>query len=167
MHEDELLDLVNENDEIIGTIHRSEYDRMVNEKLGYIRAVELFIVNDKGELWIPKRTAHKKIAPNGLDYSMGGHVSSCETYLQSALREIQEELNLTLQESDLQFIRKFSPDELPYFRVLYLYHSNEAPRYNPDDFVSASWLTPRQVIEQLDSGIPAKVSLRPTVNALL
>ncbi|MDB5181418.1 MAG: putative hydrolase [Candidatus Saccharibacteria bacterium] len=164
--EDELLDLVNNKDEVIGTILRSSYEKMVAEKLGYIRAVEMFIQNDEGKLWIPTRTAHKKIAPNGLDYSMGGHVSSSESYVESALREIQEELNLDLQEDDLEFIKKFAPTNLPYFRCLYVYHSNEAPAYNPDDYVSAAWLTPQEIIASIDSGTPAKSSLRETVLAL-
>lgn len=165
--EDELLDLVNDRDETIGTILRSEYDRMVREKLGYIRAVEMFIQNDEGKLWIPTRTAHKKIAPNGLDYSMGGHVGAGEDYMTSALREIQEELNLDLRPTDLRFVKKFSPTELAYFRCLYVYRSNQAPGYNPDDFVGAEWLAPEEVIARIDNGIPAKTSLRETVLALL
>jgi 8-oxo-dGTP pyrophosphatase MutT (NUDIX family) len=167
MHEDELLDLVNDNDEVIGTIYRSEYDRMVAEKLGNIRAVELLIVNAEGKYWIPTRTAHKKIAPSGLDYSMGGHVGAGETYEESALREIQEELNLDLKQEDLEFVKKFPPNALPYFRSLYVYHSNEAPKFNPDDYVGAEWLSLEEIKEKLDHGVPAKVSIRETVDALL
>ena len=165
--EDELLDLVNDNDVVIGTILRSEYDRLVRDKLGNIRAVEMVIQNDQGQLWIPKRTAHKRISPNGLDYSMGGHVCAGETYMQSALREIKEELNLDLQPQDLVIVKKFRPNELPYFRELYVYKSNLAPNYNPHDFVSAEWLTPTELIEKLDAGVPAKISMRETIAALL
>jgi 8-oxo-dGTP pyrophosphatase MutT (NUDIX family) len=165
--EDELLDLVNSNDEPIGTIWRSQYDKLVEEKLGYIRAAEMLIQNDKGQLWIPKRTAHKRVAPNGLDYSMGGHVSSGETYLQSALREIKEELSLELTENDLIFIKKFTPLDLPYFRVLYVYKSNDTPRYSTNDFASAEWLTPQELILKLDAGVPAKVNMRETVSVLI
>ena len=167
MHDDELLDLVNDKDEVIGTLRRSEYDRLVSEKLGYIRAVEMFITNDEGELWIPQRTAHKRIAPNSLDYSMGGHVSSGEDYITAALREIKEELNLDLSTSDLKFIKKFSPTEIPYFRVLYIYHSNVAPRFNPDDFVTAHWLSPWEILEKIRNGTSAKLSLQETVEELI
>jgi len=165
--EDELLDLVNDQDEVIGTIWRSHYAELVDKKLGNIRAVEMLVQNDDGKLWIPKRTADKKIAPNGLDYSMGGHVSSGETYIQSALREIEEELNLHLIETDLKFIKKFTPIDLPYFRTLYVYRSNNAPDYNPLDFVSAEWLTPQELIDKLDSGVPAKTNMRETISVLL
>lgn len=164
--DDELLDLVNERDEIIGTIWRHEYGRLVQEKLGYIRAVELFIQNDAGKLWIPTRTADKRIAPNGLDFSMGGHVAAGETYLTAALRETREELNLDLSAGNLQFIKKFSPGAVAYFRCLYLYKSNVTPSYNPADFVGAAWLSPDEIITLLDAGIAAKISLRETLEAL-
>jgi len=164
---DELLDLVNEKDEVIGTILRSEYDRLTEEKLGYIRAVEMYIQNSDGKFWVPTRTAHKKIAPNGLDYSMGGHVSAGETYLVSALREIEGEINLRLQAEDLEWVHKFSPSTLPYFRTFYLYRSDAAPDFNPEDYVKAEWLSPQEILDKLDNGTPAKVSLRETIEFIL
>lgn len=166
--EDELLDLVDKNDAVIGTVLRSNYYKLVTEKRGYIRAVEMLIQNDRGKLWIPKRTMYKKIAPGGLDYSMGGHVSAGETYMESALREIQEELNLNLSPRDLQFVKKFGPSTtLPYFRILYVYRSNEAPKYNLDDFTTAYWLNPQEVLDMLDSGVLAKTSLRETIETFI
>lgn len=160
---DELLDLVNETDQIIGTIWRSEYDRLEAEDLGYIRAVEMFIVNDRGELWIPKRTADKRIAPNGLDFSAAGHVSSGESYIEAMLKEAHEELDIKLSEEDIQFIDKIGPDQNHYIRQLYVYYSNETPQFNPSDFVSAEWISPEAAIQLLDSGAPAKSTLGDAV----
>ena len=106
---DELLNIVNEHDKVIGTILRGDYQRLVKQKLGYLRAVDIFMVNDQGQLWIPRRAAHKHIAPNGLDYSAGGHVSAGETYLEACLHEIQEELGLKVSKQDLTFVHKFPP----------------------------------------------------------
>jgi isopentenyl-diphosphate delta-isomerase len=166
-HQDELLDLVNKDDQIIGTIWRSEYDRLEAEGLGYIRAVDMFIQNDNGELWIPKRTAHKKIAPNGLDYSAGGHVSSGETYDEAVVKEISEELNIEIQSQHLELLGKLGPDTdgLRYFRNIYRYRSNEAPNYNLEDFVSAEWLSVDALVSILESGTPAKASILPTIKA--
>ena len=164
--EDELLDLVNRHDEVIGTILRSEYNTLAENNLGYIRSVEMLIQNDEGKLWIPRRTADKKIAPDGLDYSMGGHVGSGEGYVESALREIKEELNLDLLPEDLQFIKKFEPAVIPYFRAFYIYHSNETPDYNPKDFVGADWLGPDEIIKKINNGSSAKTTLLETVLVL-
>lgn len=164
---EEVLDLVNDKDEVIGTITRSDYYNRESNPPGYIRAAEMFILNQQGQLWIPTRTAHKPIAPNGLDYSMGGHVSSGEDYMISALREIQEELNLDLQPMDLQFMHKFRPvTGLPYFRSLYIYRSNQEPAYNPDDFASAAWMHPGEVVTAIKFGTPAKTSLLASVEYL-
>jgi isopentenyl-diphosphate delta-isomerase len=160
---EEILDLVNDQDEIIGTIPRSEASRLVPENLGFIRAVDMFIQNDDGKLWIPTRTAHKTIAPDGLDYSMGGHVDSGETYDQTVYREAEEELNIKLDPGKLELVKKFPPAETPYFRAVYLYHTNETPDFNPDDFVSAEWLAPQELVQRLDSGVLAKSSIRETV----
>jgi len=161
--DDELLDLVDRNDTVIGTINRKDYSRLVAEKLGYIRAADLFIVNAKGEIYTPVRTAHKTIAPNGFDYSAGGHVGSGEDYLQTIIREVEEELNLRITAADLELIAKTISDEIRYIRHVYLVRSDETPTFNPDDFVSAEWLAPAALIQKIDAGHPAKSNLRETV----
>ncbi|HLC62782.1 MAG TPA: NUDIX domain-containing protein [Candidatus Nanoarchaeia archaeon] len=89
--EDEYLDLVDENDKIIGRKERSEVYKL---NLSNFRVVNAFIRNKKGLIWVPRRSASKRIFPLCLDMSMGGHVSSGETYLQAFKRELKEELNI-------------------------------------------------------------------------
>ncbi len=163
MHQDELLDLVNEKDEIIGTIWRNESHKLAKEDLGYIRAVEMFIVNSKGEFWIPKRTPDKRIAPNGLDFSVGGHVSSGESYIEAMLKETKEELGIHLVEGDIEYVNKIGPDKNKYFRQMYIYNSDTTPQFNPRDFVSAEWMDPRAAVELLESGVPAKSTLKDAI----
>jgi isopentenyldiphosphate isomerase len=164
--DDELLDLVNERDEVIGTVGRND-PRLGRDNIGYVRGVQMFIQNSVGKLWVPTRNTRKKIAPGGLDYSMGGHVGTGEAYMAAALREIQEELNMTLAEGDLEFIVKIPPGVIPYFCCLYIYKSNNEPQYNKEDFTSATWLTAQEIIDKLDAGVPAKSNLRETVKFLL
>jgi isopentenyldiphosphate isomerase len=161
--QEEILDLVNEEDSVIGTIKRSESHKLAGGNLGYIRATDMFIKNSKGQLWIPKRTATKTIAPNGLDYSCGGHVSSGDGYDETMIREIEEELNFKPDKDKLHFIVKMPPDTTPYYRAVYIYESDIEPEYNRDDFVSAEWLTPEELLAKLDSGIPAKSSIKETI----
>src|SRR5689334_7806953 len=90
--DDELLDTVNEHDQVIGQVWRSEYHAQSARYT--IRAVNAFVQNDKGQLWIPRRTATKKLLPLALDMSVSGCVSSGEDYEQAFAREAQEEINL-------------------------------------------------------------------------
>lgn len=57
--------------------------------------VHLHVFNSKGELWLQKRAASKKIQPGKWDTSVGGHVSSGETIEEALQREITEELGIS------------------------------------------------------------------------
>lgn len=162
MSDDELLDLVDLNDRVIGTIMRSQTSKPFK---GYIRAAELFIVNDHGKLWVPRRSLNKKIAPGGLDYSAAGHVASGETYESTLYREVAEEINMNIDKDRLKLLHKFAPSLglPPYFRAVYLYYSNETPNYNKDDFSDYAWLTPQALLTKLKAGEPAKQSLLETL----
>jgi isopentenyldiphosphate isomerase len=56
---EEILDLVDETDCVIGQISRDT----AWATLARIRVVNAVVVNPQGQLWIPRRTAHKKMFP--------------------------------------------------------------------------------------------------------
>ena len=168
MNDDELLDLVDKNDNVIGTIWRSKSNSLSETKAGFIRAATALIQNDKGDLWIPRRTADKRIAPNGLDSSMQEHIGSGESYLEATIRGFKEELNLDVTEYQLEYIGTVPPDnELYYFVALYVYKSNDAPEFNPEDFVGYEWIKPEELVSRLENGEPSKKSLLSTTKLLL
>lgn len=167
--EAEVLDLVDDNDHIVGSItHEQAYDH-ANLKGRYLRASNAFVINSKGQLWIPRRQSHTRIAPNGLDYSMGEHVQAGESYIEGALRGFREELNLNVAAEDLVLFATIRPDSGsgPYFSKNYIYYSNQAPKYNRDDFVGGEWLTPADVVQRIKDGDNAKPGLLLTINLLL
>ena len=155
-HSDELLDIVNEYDQVIGQKWRSEIDA---EDEGpdsplNIRSINAFIENDKGQLWIPRRTASKKRWPLALDMSISGCVSAGETYEQAFERETQEEVNLDTNKIDWKFIGHFSPykDNVRSFMNVYKISMNEAPAYNPDDYCEFFWLSPQETMDRIKKG---------------
>lgn len=166
---DELLDLVDENDQVIGTILRSKSMLVHREGKGFLRAAELFIRSKEVKLWIPRRSLKKTIAPGGLDYSASGHVASGESYEQSAIREIKEELNLDVDPKQLKLMHVFPPtgDEPKFFRAVYIYESDEVPNFNREDFTEYYWLSPKELLAKLEAGEPAKRSLKETVSYLV
>src|SRR5690348_1603125 len=114
--ERELLDLVNGDDVVIGTVYRDNYQDIVEGNLGYIRVSEMFILNAEGNIWTPVRTATKKIAPSGYDYGAAGHVGCGDSYVEAMISEAQEEVNLSITANDLGFVTKIRTDKGKIFR---------------------------------------------------
>lgn len=86
---DELLDIVDSTDTVVRTELRSA---IYQQKLRYFRAVNAFIINGKGQLWIPRRTASKALFPLALDTSFGGHVQSGQSYEQALFNLTRHQL---------------------------------------------------------------------------
>lgn len=69
------------------------------------RAIHVWIVNSNGQLLIQRRALQKEVNPNKWGVSsVGGHISAGETAINTAIRETQEEINLAIQESELEFL---------------------------------------------------------------
>ena len=91
---DELLDVVNDNDEVIGVKRRGEIHA---EGLMH-RAVHILLFNSQGELFLQKRSLSKDEQPGKWDSSAAGHVDTGEAYLDCACREIDEELGIVVDQ---------------------------------------------------------------------
>ncbi len=160
---DEILDLVDDQDRVIGTVSRGTVAEKMLALPGNVRAADVFLVNQNGQIWVPRRSMHKKSAPGGLDFSAGEHVKSGETYIQAMIRGIREELNLDVTSDQLQAIGTIdwrNRNLFPYFETIFVYHTDTEPDYNKDDFVSGEWRTPEEFLHKLQSGEPAKKNLQ-------
>jgi len=89
---EEIFDVVNERDEVIGQKPRSEIHRL-NLKH---RAVHVLVFNARGELFLQKRSLNKDCFPGAWDSSASGHLDTGESYDACAVRELREELGLEL-----------------------------------------------------------------------
>jgi len=155
--EDEYLDLVDENDNVIGKKRRSD---VYKENLNNIRVINAFLINEKGQIWIPRRSRDKRIFPSCLDMSVGGHVESGETYEEAFARETKEEINIDVSSVEYKELGAVTPKEGVFaFMKVYEIKYNEAPDYNKDDFVEYFWLTPKEVLEKIESGEKSKGDL--------
>lgn len=160
---DEYLDLVNEKDEVIGKKLRSE---VYAEGLSNFRVVNAFLINSKNELWLPRRGPNKRIFPLCLDMSMGGHVESGETYEESFKRELNEELNIDANTTPWKLLGYLTPekDDVSAFMNVYEIRTDEAPKFNADDFTEYFWLTPSELFERINEGEKTKGDLPTLVN---
>jgi isopentenyl-diphosphate delta-isomerase len=57
-------------------------------------AILVFLINDRGEVYLQKRARDVLFYPGHRSASVTGHVSSEETYLEAAKREVKEELGI-------------------------------------------------------------------------
>lgn len=161
--QDEYLDLVNEHDEVIGRKLRSE---IYAEGLSNFRVVNAFLVNSEGRLWLPRRSANKRIFPLCLDMSMGGHVESGETYEQAFERELEEELGIDARKTPWKLLGHLTPQEnrVSAFMNVYEIKSDEVPQFNQDDFIEYFWISPVELLERIKKGEKTKEDLPKLVN---
>ena len=155
---DEYLDVVNEKDEVVGRELRSV---IYAAKRSDFRVVNVFLKNFEGRLWIPRRTATKKIFPLALDISAAGHVESGETYEEAMKREVMEELSIDTDTVHVKTLGIATPqaDGTSAFQKVYEIESDEVPKFNTDDFVEYYWLTPREVVDRVAGGDTSKDDL--------
>ena len=88
---DELLDVVNDEDIVIGQEMRST----VHHKGLQHRGVHVFLFSEDGKMLIQKRSADRASSPSMLDCSVSEHVKAGESYLDAALRGMKEEMGVT------------------------------------------------------------------------
>ncbi|NGO13608.1 NUDIX domain-containing protein [Streptomyces sp. HC44] len=101
---DEILDIVDEHDRIVGQAPRGEaYARGLRHRCVFIQ-----VRDASGRLFIHRRTPTKLVFPSLYDMFVGGVVGAGETYDDAALREAEEELGV----SGL-------PRPVPLFKFLY------------------------------------------------
>lgn len=98
------MDVVNENDEVIGKTTRKE----AHKKKLLHRVVHIIVFNSKGEVFVQKRSKSKEDYPGYYEISCAGHVDSGESYHDAARRELKEELGVDMP---LQFVTKIAGDK--------------------------------------------------------
>ena len=68
------------------------------------RAVYAFIIDDKGNILLQKRSENKKLWPNMWDVTVGGHVDAGEFGRQALIREVKEELGIEIKDDDVKYL---------------------------------------------------------------
>lgn len=87
---EELVEIVDRDNNPIGAVTR----RIMRQQRLIHRASYILVFNRQGQLFLQKRTLTKDIYPGYWDPAAGGVVLAGESYADSALRELREELGV-------------------------------------------------------------------------
>jgi len=68
------------------------------------RTVHIWIINSKGMILIQKRAPTKETHPGKWDVSCAGHLSAGDKSVNGAIRELKEELGISVQDSELNYL---------------------------------------------------------------
>lgn len=142
MMSDEIFDVVNERDEVIGQAPRPEVHR---RGLNH-RAVHVLVFNARGEIFLQRRSLKKDNHPGVWDSSASGHVDAGEDYDPAALRELGEELGFQPAQPP---VRQFKIDACAAtgreFVWVYRCEAEGPFRLHPEEIDAGGWFSPAQV----------------------
>ena len=148
----ELFDVCDENDQVIGQATRAE----VHSHGLVHRAVHIWVWNSQKQLLMHLRSETKDEYPLCYTSSASGHVDAGEDYETAAHRELSEELQLS---GELSYQTKLpaSPQTANEHTVLYFLDSDAEPTPDPEEIAAIEFLTVEQVLVKLKQS-PEKFS---------
>jgi isopentenyldiphosphate isomerase len=139
---EEIFDVVNERDEVVGQNTRAEVHR-----LGLMhRAVHVLVFNRRGQVFLQKRSRLKDRHPRTWDSSASGHVDTGEEYDACAVRELREEIGLRLSAPPIRLFKIAAGPETDQEHVWVYRCEAEGPfTLHPDEIETGRWVAPTEL----------------------
>ena len=139
---EEIFDVVNDSDEVIGRQPRSEVHRLGLKH----RATHVLVFNSRGEVFLQKRSMQKDRQPGVWDSSASGHVDSGEEYDACATRELREEIGLVLTQPLERMFKVAGCEETDQeFVWVYRCQSDGPFDLNAEEIERGDWFAPAEV----------------------
>ena len=142
---DEVLDLVDKDDNVIGTVKKG----MANSDPRLIhREIAIILVNRNGEVLLQQRSYKKKVFPGMWTVSCAGHVFHGASPEKTAHRELEEELGF---DTKLKFFKKFLRKESNETHFSYWFwgiYKDEKIIIEPEEVERVNWVN-QEKLEQL------------------
>lgn len=98
-HVEEYIDVISPDGDLTGV---SKPRSSVHQEGDWHRSVHVWILNNTHELLIQRRAFEKENHPGLWDVSCAGHITAGDSSRQAAVRELKEELGLTIQPDALE-----------------------------------------------------------------
>ena len=136
---EEMLDIVNELDEVIGQQTRSNVHLNGHRH----RATHIILTNSANQIFVQLRSRSKDTNPGLWDTSAAGHVDAGESYLVCAAREMAEELGVELALDAFFEVGRMPPTSQNGFEFVRIYcaRSDDSITLEPEEIDDGRWVT--------------------------
>ncbi len=139
---EELFDVVDERDAVIGRAPRRE----VHAKNLLHRAVHVLVFDTHGRVYLQKRSMAKDSAPGAWCSSCSGHLDAGEDYETAVVRELREEIGVAITEPPPRWLRLRACAETGWEFVWIYRLDHEGPfQLDPAEIERGAWFTPAEV----------------------
>ena len=147
---EEYLDVVDENDNVVGCERRDLIHR-----LGLLhRGTHVFLFNSEGQLLVQRRQGNCESWPLALDCSVSEHVKSGENFHDAAVRGLEEELGITAMKLRpvIKFILSYGETDK---MISILFQGTVDPRtvqMNIGEIEGIDYRNPSECVQMIDDG---------------
>jgi isopentenyl-diphosphate delta-isomerase type 1 len=148
MINEDIFDVVNEHDKIIGREPRS----IVHAQGLRHRATHVLVFNTADQIFLQLRSMTKDNNPGVWDSSCSGHVDAGESYVVAAERELMEEIGLLVEEP-LEPLFKLDACDDTGMEFCWVYRTqSEGPfNLNPEEIDEGRWCSKEELTQQLET----------------
>lgn len=142
----EYLAVVDDRDRVVDKRLRSEIH---TQGLRH-RAVHILVFNDRGDVFLQKRSMNKELNKGLWDSSAAGHVDYGEDYLASAHRELREELGISVTVG-LDGLFKLTATPALGMKFIHVFKCCHAGPFNlaADEVDEGAWISPALVAQRV------------------
>jgi len=148
MNADELLDIVDEQDRVVGQAPRGvAYADGLRHRCTFILATAA-----DGRIFVHRRTPGKLVFPSHYDMFVGGVVGAGEDYDTAALREAEEELGVTglpAPEPLFRFLYRDPQRRLEWWSAVYRVTTPEEVAPQPEEVAWHAFLTEEELLRRI------------------
>ena len=142
--------------------------RMRAENLRHA-ATHVVVRNSAGQIYLHRRTDTKDVYPGRYDFTAGGVLQAGEEPLESARRELAEELGITGVDLAALYETDYADDHTRFHAFCYECRWDGPVRWQPEEVAWGDWVSParlRELIAELPFMPDAVANLRPWLDAL-
>jgi len=141
----EVLDVVDADDLVVGTMERGE----IHRKGLFHRSVHVFLIDEAGRIYLQRRSFAKPEHPGKWDSSASGHVESGESYQEAAGRELEEEIGVQASPEPVFWVCGSEETAMEHgmlFRVRSR-RTDPSPTPNPKEILEGRFFEPEEIQE--------------------